>query len=95
MSAVVRRFSRSLPQLDSWLERRDSAETKVVCPIDQWAFRPRYTDGRCPICGWEAPSSVVRLPFSRRMDAFGWMLIAFGVASVVMLILVSVAYTRS
>src|SRR5438477_359396 len=25
---------------------------RVMCDADGWSFDPRYTQGRCPICGW-------------------------------------------
>lgn len=25
---------------------------RARCELDQWSFDPRYTQGRCPICGW-------------------------------------------
>jgi hypothetical protein len=30
----------------------ERAEEDLRCPTDDWAFPPRYTGGRCPICGW-------------------------------------------
>ena len=35
--------------------------TRVHCPTDDWTFDPRYTQGRCPICGW-APEGVASAP---------------------------------
>jgi hypothetical protein len=34
---------------------------KARCELDQWSFDPRYTQGRCPICGW-APDGVRAYP---------------------------------
>ena len=36
---------------------RRRGEAQAVCPVDDWTFTPRYTDGRCPLCGWEAPTT--------------------------------------
>lgn len=82
-------------QLAAWREARLSRDAQVVCPTDSWPFRPAYTEGRCPLCGWEAPGTVVRLPLSRRIDSFAWMALSLIALSVVMLVLVVVLYTRS
>ncbi|HVH63179.1 MAG TPA: hypothetical protein VNA65_06220 [Candidatus Dormibacteraeota bacterium] len=41
------------------------------CETDDWAFDPRYTNGKCPICGW-APEGVPTAPrwlaLSNRVD---------------------------
>ena len=95
MSAVVGRFGRGLAELRARRERRAGAEALAVCPTDSWAFRPQYTDGHCPLCGWEPPGTIVRLPLSRRVDTFGWMLIALVAVSIVMLVVVSIAYAHS
>ena len=34
---------------------------RAFCEVDQWSFDPRYTQGRCPICGW-APEGVATAP---------------------------------
>jgi hypothetical protein len=81
-------------QLARQRETRRAADVQAICPVDSWAFRPRYTDGRCPLCNWEAPGAVVRLPLSRRVDSFGWMALTLIALSVAMLILVVVLYTR-
>jgi len=33
----------------------------AYCEADQWRFDPRYTQGRCPICGWK-PDSAANAP---------------------------------
>jgi uncharacterized membrane protein len=63
--------------------------------VDSWAFRPAYTEGHCPICGWEPPGALVRLPLSRRVGGFGWMVIMLAALSVLMLVLVVAMYARS
>lgn len=30
---------------------------RAYCDLDSWSFDPRYTDGKCPICGWVAPGA--------------------------------------
>ncbi len=43
----------------------------VYCEADNWKFDPRYTQGKCPICGW-APEGVATAPgwlkLANRMD---------------------------
>lgn len=43
----------------------------AFCELDQWNFDPRYTQGRCPICGW-APDGARDAPswlrLARRVD---------------------------
>jgi hypothetical protein len=66
------------------------ADAVVSCPRDGLAFRPYYTDGGCPLCGWRAPARVSE-PWTHRVD---WTWIAFGglvLVSVMMAIIVFVA----
>lgn len=37
------------------------ARKRVHCETDDWSFDPRYTQGRCPICGW-APEGAAAAP---------------------------------
>ena len=64
------------------------------CPIDEWTFTPRYTDGVCPLCGWQPEGRLAILPLSRRIDWFMPALAALLLSSVLMLILVLLAYNR-
>jgi hypothetical protein len=82
-------------QLATWRETVRSHDAQAICPVDSWAFRPRYTDGHCPLCGWEPPGAIVRLPLSRRIDSFSWMVIGLLALSLVMLLLVILMYTRA
>ena len=49
---------------------------RAYCELDKWAFDPRYTQGRCPICGW-VPDGARAYPawmaLARRVD---WDLLA-------------------
>jgi hypothetical protein len=49
---------------------------RAYCELDKWAFDPRYTQGRCPICGW-VPHGARAYPawmaLARRVD---WDLLA-------------------
>lgn len=85
-----------LPQrLAAWRDGRGADEAQAICPTDGWAFRPRYTDGACPLCGWQPPGVIVRLPLSQRIHALGWSTIALAVVSLVMLVIVIEAYARA
>jgi hypothetical protein len=95
MAAAVRRFGRTVHQLTGFRQAAASREAKAICPVDAWAFRPQYTEGRCPLCGWEAPGVVVRLPVSRRIDFFGWMALGMILLSVAMAVIVAVIYARA
>ena len=66
------------------------ADAMVTCPQDGLDFRPFYTSGKCPLCGW-APEGEVARPWTHSAD---WTLIAFAglvVTSVIMAIVVYVA----
>ena len=82
-------------RVGAFRERFRADEARAICPTDSWAFRPRYTDGRCPLCGWEPPGVIVRLPLSRQIDAFAWTTIALALVSVLMLVVVLLVYTRT
>jgi hypothetical protein len=44
---------------------------RVYCEKDQWSFDPRYTQGKCPICGWApvgVPSAPRWLRLANRVD---------------------------
>lgn len=46
-----------LPQFQPRVRR----PTRAQCERDDWTFDPRYTKGKCPICGWE-PQGVPTAP---------------------------------
>ena len=44
---------------------------RAFCEADQWSFDPRYTQGRCPICGWQPPGAAAApawLALANRLD---------------------------
>ena len=94
-AAVSTRWRHLLHQLEARRENLRSHEVRAICPVDSWPFRPRYTEGHCPLCGWEPPGAVVQLPFSRRVDGFTWMLATVLLVSVLMAVLVGVMYARA
>jgi hypothetical protein len=61
---------------------------EVECPLDELRFRPFYSEGVCPICGWRPEGYTVARPWTHRAD---WALLAFlalVVASIVMAVIV-------
>lgn len=50
---------------------RFRGRARAYCEADRWTFDPRYTQGRCPICGWEpagAPAAPAWLALANRLD---------------------------
>ena len=67
------------------------ADDLVRCPVDELDFRPYFTDGACPLCGWRPDDVQVGSPWTHRLD---WAVAAFAILvamSVVMAIVVFVA----
>jgi hypothetical protein len=62
---------------------------KVHCDLDDWDFDPRYTDGKCPICGWapEGGAALVKPRWQAELEALPWDIIALGVLAVVLIVL--------
>jgi len=74
---------------------RDREDVIAHCPIDDWDFAPRYTDGVCPICGWRPDDVDTTPPLAPRIDWF-WPSMAFlALVSLVMAIAVIVTYVRA
>ena len=72
------------------LEPALGPDAVVECPTDALSFRPYYTDGRCPLCGWRVPGGVGE-PWTHRMD---WVWVAFAAlvaVSILMAVIVFVA----
>jgi len=72
-----------------------SVLTRVHCEFDDWDFAPQFTDGVCPLCGWQPEGFEADPPLSQRLDWFTIMLAVVVVASVLMGILVLRAYARA
>jgi len=56
--------------------------SRYFCELDRWSFDARYTNGRCPICGWApagAPTAPRWLMTGRRMDWQGFGLLALAI----------------
>jgi hypothetical protein len=72
-----------------------SAAVQVHCEFDDWDFAPQYTDGACPLCGWQPEGFVADPPLSQRIDWFMVMLVVVVLASILMAVLVLRAYTQA
>ena len=51
--------------------RAKRGPTLFYCELDGWNFKPRYTEGACPICGWKpegAPAAPRWLALSRKVE---------------------------
>jgi hypothetical protein len=73
---------------------RQRAPVRAYCELDKWSFDPRYTDGRCPICGWVppgAPSAPAWLVVARKLE---WELTGL-VLLLVVLVILGVAVARA
>jgi hypothetical protein len=51
------------------------ATDTLRCPGDDFEFRPYYSDGVCPLCGWAPAGVIVGRPWSQRLD---WLVVAVG-----------------
>jgi hypothetical protein len=70
-------------------------EVVARCPVDEWDFAPRYTDGVCPICGWRPEGPRIAPPLAARIDWF-WPSVGFlALVSLAMAAAVIVAYVRA
>ena len=53
------------------LPRLKRSAARAYCELDKWSFDPRYTQGRCPICGWVpqgAPAMPAWMVVAQRID---------------------------
>jgi hypothetical protein len=60
---------------------------RAYCELDRWSFDPRYTDGRCPICGWEPPGAPHAPWWMLMARKFEWELAGLAVLAVVLVVL--------
>jgi hypothetical protein len=61
--------------------------SRAFCELDQWSFDPRYTDGKCPICGWAAPGASTAPAWLAVTRKFEWELLGLLLLAVVLVIL--------
>jgi hypothetical protein len=74
--------------------RKRRSPVRAFCELDGWSFDPRYTEGRCPICGWvapNAPEAPLWLTLARR---FEWELAGL-VVLIAVLALIAVAVVHA
>ena len=60
---------------------------RAYCELDRWSFDPRYTDGRCPICGWAPPGAQSAPRWLLMARKFEWELLGLVVLMVVLVLL--------
>jgi hypothetical protein len=60
----------------------------VDCPNDDLSFRPYYTDGVCPLCGWRAGAPIAA-PWTHRVD---WVWIAFAALIAVSILMAAIVF---
>jgi hypothetical protein len=70
-------------------------ERRAWCPLDDWTFSPRYTHGVCPLCGWRPEGTLAEPPLFTRIDWFWPSIGLLLVVSVIMGVLVVIAYNRA
>lgn len=77
----------SVGHLLAWPRRR--RDDYAVCPEDGYRFRPRYTAGKCPLCGTPAPGGAPPQPRLARIDRswFGLGLLALESLAMIALVL--------
>jgi len=74
--------------------RRIDRRAQAICPVDARAFTPLYTDGACPLCGWAPDGYVHTTPLLTPYDRYWGALGAIAAVSVVMAVVVLVAFAR-
>jgi hypothetical protein len=62
------------------------------CPEDGYWFRPRYTEGKCPLCGKVVPGGAPPAPLLARIDRSWLGLALLGLESLGMMALVLFMY---
>jgi hypothetical protein len=75
--------------------RGGDAHARAICPNDKWAFTPLYTDGACPLCGWEPEGYRYARPPLSRYDRYWGALGAIAAVSVAMLLVVLFALSNT
>ncbi|TML79249.1 MAG: hypothetical protein E6G04_06255 [Actinobacteria bacterium] len=86
MTVIAQRVRRFVPT------GRRQETARVVCPVDNWSFAPKFTNGVCPLCGYKPEGVEFHAPFAARIDWF-WPSMAFMIAaSIAMGVLVILAY---
>jgi hypothetical protein len=74
--------------------RRRDRDDYAFCSEDGFWFRPAYTDGKCPLCGEDAPAGAPRLPLLLRSDRSWLGVVILTLESLGMLTLVLLMYFK-
>lgn len=74
--------------------RRPRDDGFAFCREDAFWFRPAYTEGRCPLCGEDAPGGAPPLPLLLRSDRSWLGMAGLALESLGMLALVMFMYFR-
>jgi hypothetical protein len=67
----------------------------AFCPDDGYWFSPRYTEGKCPLCGMVAPGGAPPQPLLARLDRSWLGLGVLVLESLGMMALVLLVYFRA
>ena len=81
-------MSEVVPAAGRLAKRR--APVRYYCELDKWSFDPRYTEGRCPICGWVPEGAPTAPTWLIRARRFEWELTGLVVLLVVLVVLAAV-----
>lgn len=92
MSSVGRFVSDATRRLRA--RPRQRSDSYVLCPNDDFWFRPSYTEGKCPLCREVAPGGAPPLPLLLRSDRSWLGLAGLALESLGMLTLVLFMYFR-
>ncbi|MHB8718228.1 MAG: hypothetical protein ACYDAC_04945 [Candidatus Dormibacteria bacterium] len=92
---LARRAQSWVAALAGAVRRRGDARVRAICPTDSWAFRPLYSNGRCPICGWRPNGYTYRPPLLTPYERYWAALAGIATVSVLMGVLVVVASAHS
>jgi hypothetical protein len=62
---------------------------RAHCDLDDWDFDPRYTEGVCPICGWqpEGAAATPRPQWLAWTEKVQWDIVGLMVLAVVLLVM--------
>jgi hypothetical protein len=74
---------------------REHHDEYAFCSADGHWFRPRYTAGKCPLCGVVAPGGAPPPPLLARMDRSWLGMALFALVSLAMSALVLVMYFQA
>ena len=70
------------------LHRGEAAAARMHCPIDNWDYDARYTEGTCPICGWRPEAVGFAAPlWMRTFQKVDWELAGLFMTVVLLVVL--------